>query len=149
MKYTKGYKYQLSEGQKIVWQTDFRPLEDIVTKHVVLQTNGILSILEGFAWDGVSGPVVDRDSNNLGGAVHDALYYLMRHGYLDCAEWKLADLEFAKALKQCGAWDITISIDMLGLKAARGKHANPKSKKAIHEINAGDGTWLISLEDDL
>lgn len=129
-KYRKGYKYQLAED--LVFQTDCRPDTAIVTPRIELNMYGVLTVREGYASDGVSGPVKDRKTNLRGGFVHDALYQLMRMGELPHEQWREADKEFAKALKQDGAWGWVIKLDMMGLKIAGGSAAHPKKRKRVY-----------------
>ena len=132
MKWRKGFKYQLAE--KLCLETEIYPDVDLISDFVILRTNGVLELLKGFAWDGTSGPVIDRKTNHRAGAGHDGLYRLMRKGFLDCHNWPLADAMFAKWLKEGGAWSITIKADMLGLKIANGAAANPKNKARVYEL---------------
>jgi hypothetical protein len=133
MKYRGKYKYQLAKDEQ--FQTSFRPLVDIYTTRILLNAKGLLTILEGYAWDGISGPVIDRDTNMHGGLKHDALYELMRKGLLDHALWRQADCEFAKELEKHGAWQITIKIDMAGLKISGGKYAHPDQRKKVYTVH--------------
>jgi len=57
--------------------------EDIKTPYINLTTGGVLTIKQGYAWDGPSGPTIDSADFMRGSLVHDALYQLMREGYLD------------------------------------------------------------------
>ena len=132
MKYRKGFKYQLAEAE--FFQTEFRPAVDLITDFVILRTTGVLELLKGFAWDGMSGPVIDRKTNQKGGAKHDGLYRLMRKGFLDHTLWPIADIECAKQLKLDGAWASTIWIDMKGLAIANGAAANPKNIAKVIEV---------------
>ena len=131
MKYKSGYKYQLAGEEE--FQTSFRPEETIVTRFIKLDLYGKLTIFNGYAWDGTSGPVIDRKTNMRASACHDGLYQLMRMRFLDHHEWRQADKEFAKTLKEDGAWRATIKIDMLGLKIAGGKSAHPDNRREIKE----------------
>ena len=79
IKYRSGYKYQLAEEYTIetgiiggLAQTEF----------LLLSEDGLLTIKSGYAWDGPSGPTVDTSDFMRGSLVHDALYQLMRQGYL-------------------------------------------------------------------
>ena len=132
MKYRKGFKYQLAEAE--MFHTEFTADKDIVTKFCTLFADGIMVLQEGFAWDGPSGPVLDRKTNMKASALHDALYRMMRRGDIDYRRWREADLEFAKQLKLDGAWSITIWIDMKGLAIANGAAANPKNIAEILEV---------------
>lgn len=134
MKYRDGYKYQLAEDE--MFQTEFKPREDIATKFLEITSAGELTCKAGYAWDGVSGPVIDRKTNIRASLCHDALYQLMRMGKLPSDLWRYADKEFARILKQDGAWRITIEIDMLGLKVMNGRSALPSSRKKV--ITTGD-----------
>ena len=132
MKYRKGYKYQLAEDEEL--QTLFRPDEIIYTTRIILYPNGKLLIRDGYAWDGTSGPVIDRKTNMRGSCGHDALYQLMRMGLLDYHLWRMADRDFARWIWEDGAWAITAKIDLIGLKLARGKAALPKNRKKVYEV---------------
>ena len=132
MKYRKGFKYQLAESTQ--FQTNIFPEHDIITEFVILRTSGVLELCLGFAWDGASGPVVDRKTNLRGSAGHDGLYRLMRKGLLPHHYWKLADQCFATWLKEDGAWSITIWVDMKGLAIAKGAAAHPDNIAKIYEV---------------
>ncbi len=84
--YRDGYKYQLAEDYAV--QIDIKPAEAIDTEYVRLGADGVLSIRKGYAWDGPSGPTVDTSDFMRGSLVHDALYQLMRGGYLDRAVYR-------------------------------------------------------------
>jgi hypothetical protein len=85
-----GFKYQLMSPYRV--QTDILPDADIVTEYVLLGITGMLSILEGFAWDGPSGPSIDTPDFMRGSLVHDAIYFLIRTGKLDIRWRKNADI---------------------------------------------------------
>ena len=129
MRYRSGYKYQLADNE--MFQVDICPDVDIVTEFIWLTTEGVLTVLKGYAYDGPSGPVIDRKTNLRAALAHDSLYQLMRMGRVPSSRWREADKEFAKFLKEDGAWGITIMIDMAGLKLANGSAADPKNKKKI------------------
>jgi hypothetical protein len=81
IKYRKGYKYQLAEDYTV--EVGIFPPKSIVTRWCILSNNGFLTIMEGYAWDGASGPTFDTLSSMRGSLVHDALYQLIRLGKLD------------------------------------------------------------------
>ena len=92
--YRTGYKYQTAKICRI--KVDIRPEKEIKTRYISLDLLGNLVIEEGYAWDGCSGPTKDTESNMRAGAVHDALYQLMRMGLLG-QEWrKQADKELKR-----------------------------------------------------
>ena len=131
MKYKSGYKYQLAGDEE--FQTSFRPDEPITTKFITLNTDGKLRIISGYAWDGVSGPVIDRKTNMRASLCHDPIYQLMRMKLLDHREWRKADKEYERRLEEDGAWPVTVKIDMLGLKIAGGKAAQPSNRRETKE----------------
>jgi len=132
LKYRKGFKYQLAEAMEL--QTCFTPKIDLISDFVILRTTGELDLLKGFAWDGPSGPVLDRGENMIASAGHDALYRLMRKWLLPHTEWKKADQCYGGWLKDGGAWPITIKINMMGLAIAKGAAASPANQAKIYEV---------------
>jgi len=74
--YRSGYKYQLAEDFHI--QTFIKPENKVNNQFISLDKKGNLVVKSGYAWDGVSGPVIDTSNNLRASLVHDALYQLMR-----------------------------------------------------------------------
>ena len=67
--------------------------------------DGYMLIKKGYAWDGPSGPVLDRRSTMRAALVHDALYQLMRHGHLDVFQWREpADALFRDMCREDGVY---------------------------------------------
>ena len=90
MRYTKAnYKYQLDETEQ--YYTGICPEYTIDTPFIRLRSNGLLTIRQGFAWDGCTDPAIDTDTNMTAGLVHDALYWLMRQELLPEEYRKEAD----------------------------------------------------------
>lgn len=89
IRYRDGYQYQLAESYQM--PVNIHPPEDIVTEWVLLNGEGLLSILRGYAWDGPSGPMPDTPDAMRGSLAHDALYQLMREGHLDARYRDVAD----------------------------------------------------------
>jgi len=77
----KAYKYQVMKEYSI--QIDIKPGKDLSFKYMSLTSGGLLTIKEGYAWDGPSGPTVDTPDFMRGSLVHDVLYQLMRMNALD------------------------------------------------------------------
>jgi hypothetical protein len=100
------YKYQLHEDYSL----------DIGRKDMpfygglfMLTTNGILQILEGYAWDGPSGPTIDTKNFMRGSLVHDVLYQAIRMGvlpkeYKDSADLLLRDICIEDGMSKIRAW---------------------------------------------
>ena len=90
--YKSGFKYQLD--RHYVHQLKLNPNVVIDTKYISIDKNGLLIILEGYAWDGASGPTYDSKNSMRASLVHDALYQLMRMGLLVSGYRDEADNEF-------------------------------------------------------
>lgn len=90
IRYIAGYKYQLHETYSI--KLPFSVPEIGIIDHSFLNIiDGALTIMQGYAWDGPSGPTIDTNDFMRGSLVHDALYQLMREGLLDQSFRQLAD----------------------------------------------------------
>ncbi len=131
MLYKDGYKIRNSE--LIVWKTAFRPETDIITPFVKLYVDGRLAIEIGFMSDGVSFFILSKIKVLIrAGAVHDALYWLMRNGYLSPDDWKMADREFYQVALDAGCFKWVASLILKGLGVAAGYYARPENKRVIH-----------------
>ena len=81
IKYKAGYKYQLKSNYAVT--ISIKPPADITTPYITLNAQGMLTLKDGYAWDGPSGPTIDTLTFMRGSLIHDALYQLMREGKLD------------------------------------------------------------------
>jgi len=54
--------------------------------------DGVLTLQEGYTWDGASGPAIDTRSVMRASAVHDAFYQAIKYGLLPIQYRKCADL---------------------------------------------------------
>lgn len=133
MKYTKGYKYQRRD--RGTYQLDLRPPHHIKWPFLTLTVDGLLTIDYGYAWDGASGPCIDREGNMDASGVHDALYELMRQGLLPFHFWRQADQEYGRLLREHGEWPWIVKINVKGLALVKGKHAHPSRKKKVYETD--------------
>ncbi|KAA3619948.1 MAG: DUF1353 domain-containing protein [Calditrichaeota bacterium] len=81
--YKKGYKYQLTATYSV--KIKIKPETAIKSSsgYVELDAEGNLTITQGYAWDGPSGPTFDTRNFMRGSLIHDALYQLMREKLLD------------------------------------------------------------------
>ena len=75
----KPYKYKLTGEYR--YETDIEG-HACGNSYVTLSASGLLTIREGYAWDGASGPTIDTPSFLRGSLVHDTLYQLMRESML-------------------------------------------------------------------
>lgn len=122
IKYRSGYKYQLAESSSTV--IGIRTAENISTPFVLLNTDGILIIKQGYAWDGASGPTIDTKSSMRGSLVHDALYQLIRLGLLPESFRLRADEEAYKIWREDGmnpirAWIWRFALNKFAAPAAK------------------------------
>lgn len=86
--YSKGYKYILKETFFIsIGLYHF----SINTPFISLTPKGLLTIREGYAWDGPSGPTYDFKSSLKGSLIHDALYQLIQEKLLPLEARSLVD----------------------------------------------------------
>jgi len=77
--YAGGYRYQLRAPYTV--RIEIRPACMILSAYITLTPEGVLSIRQGYAWDGATG-CPDWRSIMRGSLVHDALYQLIREGHL-------------------------------------------------------------------
>lgn len=93
------------------------------TKFLILNREGSLTIKSGYAWDGCSGPVLQTDDTVRASLAHDALYQIMRLGFLPIECRALADKVFHRMLLEDGmtairAWYLYAGVKMFGKKFA-------------------------------
>src|SRR3990167_10395741 len=101
LRYREGYKYQVCGDYQI--QTRIKPPEFIRSDFLRLDTDGMLYIFNGYAWDGPSGPAIDTTNFMIGSLVHDGLTQLMAEGYLDPDVWREPiDKELVRLTKNDG-----------------------------------------------
>jgi hypothetical protein len=128
--YKSGYKYQLKETYTL--PIPLVPPLGIDTEYISLDTTGVLTIKDGYAWDGPSGPSIDTLSFMRGSLVHDALYQLMREGHLDhtvyreAADRALRDICREDGMCPIRAWWVYQGVRIFGNFAA-----DPADKRPI------------------
>jgi hypothetical protein len=114
IKYSSGYKYHLEEDFEI--QTVFRPDKKIVTDYATLDIDGILHIFRSYAWDGPSGPTIDRSSNMRGSLPHDVLYQMIRENYLPLSCREEADNLLKKCWIEDGMYEWLATVEVAAVK---------------------------------
>ncbi len=128
--YTRGYKYQLEDAYSIA--INIKPDVLIKTDYIQLDTEGILTISNGYAWDGPSGPTIDTLSFMRGALVHDALYQLMRYSKLDRDIYRDdADRILKDICKNDGMWSWRAWLVYQGVRIFGDPSSDPKKKKKI------------------
>ena len=83
-------KYRL--GEDTLFATKIVPPKMIVTERLILDKLGVLEVLEGFVWNGPSGPALDTANFMRASCAHDALYQLILIGLLPYKYKRQADL---------------------------------------------------------
>ena len=86
---------------------------------------------KGYAWDGPSGPTIDTRTFMRGSLVHDALYQLMRDGYLDKEFREPADRLLKSMCKKDGMYWIRAWWVHLGVHFGAGFAVDPASRKPL------------------
>lgn len=130
IKYKAGYKYQLVERYEVTVQVF--PRAPIDTDYLALTLDGRLTVKKGYAWDGPSGLTIDTKNFMRGSLVHDALYQLMRNGFISRKRWrKAADKELRKICLEDGmsrvrAWWVYRAVRLFG-----GPAASKEMKKVV------------------
>ena len=133
IKYRTGYKHQLAETYSL--KTPIKPTNNIETEFVDLDKTGLITIKTGYAWDGVSGPVVDTSKNIRASLVHDSLYQLMRKRKLTPRKkYKdKADRLFRTIAKQDGVAGVVAQAYYEVLKKLGNPSTDPKNARKILE----------------
>lgn len=121
IKYREGYEYQLIEDYQV--QTSIKPESWAICSFIKLDSSGYLTIKEGYAWDGPSGPAIDTKNFMRGSLVHDALYQLMREKLLDYGWRKEADRELVRLCKEDGMSSIRAAWVYSGVRFGGGPAA--------------------------
>jgi hypothetical protein len=89
-----GYKYKLTED--FITQTRIRPTLAIIeppegAPYITLAPDGLMTIHNGYCWDGPSGPTIDTKDSIRGSCFHDAGYQLMRQKRIPISWRKYVD----------------------------------------------------------
>jgi len=130
--YCGGYKYQLKTD--VVIQTILRPESQCVIQgFIFLDTDGILRIYRGYAWDGCSN-APDTDSNMLAGLVHDALYQLMQEGVLEWDYKPRADWMLKEIMIKQGSFRWVADLFHSAVREFGYTHKKPKKVQVINII---------------
>ncbi|MEY4752567.1 MAG: hypothetical protein RJA44_242 [Pseudomonadota bacterium] len=128
--YNGGYKYQLKQDYSV--PIEIRPAETIETDYIRLDLHGLLTIRNGYAWDGPSGPTIDTLSFMRGALVHDALYQLMRESHLDHAVYRAtADEILRQICLEDGMWSLRAWWVYHGVRLFGDPYADPAIDKPL------------------
>ena len=129
--YKGGYKYQLD--QDYFDRVFIKPSVHIECGYIVLSTNGALMIERGYAWDGPSGLTFDTKSSMRASLVHDALYELIRNGFLSEEDREAADYELYERCIEDRMWKFRARAWLKAVRIGAGSAADPQNKKKVRE----------------
>jgi hypothetical protein len=133
----KAHKFHLDEDYQE--KISVRPVVDIDTKHITLDTDGNLMLRKGFSWNGANG-TIDTKTILRGSMVHDALYQLMREGELDNSRWReTADNELKRICREDGMGKLRAGfmyfvVRRYGENSTKVKSKNPENKILLASI---------------
>jgi hypothetical protein len=131
IRYKAGFKYQLAEDY--ICNIGIYPEHDIEAKWVSLTTSGVMILREGFAWDGPSGPTIDRKENMRGSAEHDAGYRLIRYGLLPVNYREKFDDRIRACWIEDGMWEWVANAEVALLKRFGAGAARPSGEPQIKQ----------------
>ena len=130
--YKDDYKYQLKADY--VSDIGIIPERPVDMGYVALSEGGKITIRNGYAWDGPSGPTIDTLNFMRGSLVHDALYQLMRERKLDADAYKdYADRILQRMCRDDGmsslrAWGVYQAVRFFGRPATNPTNVKPLMK---------------------
>jgi hypothetical protein len=129
--YTEGYKYQLFQTYQTT--TRITPKFPVTTEYIQLDTAGNLTINEGYAWDGPSGPTIDTSDSMRASLEHDAKYQLFRESLLH-QNWRAtADEEFREVCIEDGMTHLRADAWYIMVREFAESAANPDNDKPVLE----------------
>ena len=130
IRYKQGYKYQLAEA--VTFQTDIKG-QAVALPFLRLYSDGRLTIMAGYAWDGPSGPTVDTKNSLRASLVHDAFYQLMRERRVPQGSREAVDKLFYEMLLEDGMWRFRAWVWYRKVRRYAGGAADPINLKPILE----------------
>lgn len=116
------YKYTLHDG--VEFETGIKSELSFDTQFLSIDEAGKLVIINGYSWDGPSGPTIDTKTFMRGSLIHDALYQLIREGVLPLTTRKQADKILRSTCIDDGmamfrAWYVYRAVRMLGGRSVK------------------------------
>jgi len=125
IRYSSGYKYQLRADYVVSVGIPGR-----ATTRWLSLCDGELTIRDGYAWDGPSGPTFDTNNFMRGSLVHDALYQLIRLGEVPPdtrakADQLLYDICRDDGMSRLRAWWVWRAVSRFGRGSSRPHSERP------------------------
>ena len=146
IQYRDGCKYQLQQTYRV--QTPFKGMA-FKRRWSSLDDNGVMTLREGLAWNGASGPTIDSPPSIHPSGEHDELYGAIETGDLfDGFNWtkrkveafrirRRIDLFFCRRLIECGMAKWRANAWLWGVRKFGASHAVPGKKQEVHTAPAG------------
>lgn len=136
IEYKEGYDYWLVKDYSI--ETGISLGKTVSTKLLSMTAKGLLTIREGYAWDGASGPAIDTKTVKRASLIHDAIYQLIREGYIHPVHKERADELFIEEyLKSCDKLEKRNAFSALRawyMRKAVDRYGDDSIKPRINEI---------------
>lgn len=130
MKYRSGYSYQLAENE--YYQSDIMPLGVLAdTDWLALDTEGLLTIRAGYAWDGASSPALHTPDNMRASLIHDAYYQLIRLGLIHTSCRAAADRVYRGVCIEDGMTESRALTHYIALRLFGGQAALVESEPVV------------------
>jgi hypothetical protein len=101
--YYREVRYDYETSRTVRYQTRITPAARVESERIVLDPDGILTLIHPYAWDGAT-LALDTRTNMRGSAVHDALIQLVKLGLLpgDLMTKLSIDLEYYRFCREDG-----------------------------------------------
>ena len=129
IEYRTGYKHQLAT--MYVVETGIKVEDEIRTHFIYLTKEGLLTIYLDYAWDGPTGIWFFTRKLMRASLVHDALYQLLREGFLEPDRRASIDALYRKLLLEDKTWPFRAWYHRRGIRYFAAGAADPKARKKI------------------
>jgi hypothetical protein len=122
--YKKRARYKYNLHSDVEYPTNIKVETPQISRVLIIDEVGNLSIKKGYSWDGPSGPTIDTKNFMKGSLIHDALYQLMRENIIPQNFRKKADEILREICLECGmskirAWWVYMGVRAFGACAAK------------------------------
>lgn len=131
--YAGRYKYQLRENA--ITESGVRPCELIQHEYFAIDTNGLILVRHGYAWDGASSLAVDDPGTIYASLFHDVGYQAIRLGLINGAWRKEFDRMYERLCIDGGVNRIRAKYHYLALRAG-GEHYNKLPSSGYPTVGA-------------
>lgn len=127
--YKSGYKYQLVLATFCA--TGIKIPARVETEFIIMEANGDLWLAQWYAYDGPSGPTLDTRKTLRLAAFHDAIYQLIRLGFLGRGFRKRADKLMYRIGREDKMWPVRIGYWLGGVRLFAKSAADAKNERKV------------------